>query len=323
MTPSVTIGLTSHRIESLPFARRLMEHHDVIILEEAPNRMFIDMLDMKISINDYIREEGMEFPEFSRRYYTLLRKFYREGKQILLVEPHMEHLIQIYEMFTDGKDPSYVMNIPAMSEVYDAERKATAALLHFYESSLKDSFPEVVDAVKKFARADAERFRMRDAMRAEAISKALADNKRIYVEAGAIHIYLVKVLRDLVKRRFHIKTEYLLEPIFRKLIGKKEVLVPGDLLTIHYILHKKNDEEYETLQAARSIIFIKLLYKEEMIPSRREKAPHVKDRIAVNKLVFKLTFAQCEELYKKIRFQGRRQALETLQIYRQKFPSPV
>ena len=319
MNPSITIGFTSHRIESLPFARRLMEQYDVIILEEAPNRMFTDMLDIKISINDYIREESMEFPEFSRRYYTLLRKFYREGKQILLIEPYMEQLMQIYEMFNDGKKPSDVIHIPVMSEVYDAERKATAALLHFYESFLKNPFLEVVDAVKRFARADAERFRLRDTMRAEAIAKVLTDN-RVYVEAGAIHIYLVKVLQDTVKRRYQIRTEYLLTPLFKKLAGKSEVLVPSDLLTIHYILHKKNNEEFETLQAARSLIYIKLLQKEEMIPSKSEKAPHVKDRITVNDLVHELTLAQCEELYRKIRFQGRRQALETFKVFRQRVP---
>lgn len=69
----ITIGFTSHRIESLRFARRLMENYDVIIIEEAPNPRFIDMLEKRISVDEYLEEENMEFPEFSRRYYKVLR----------------------------------------------------------------------------------------------------------------------------------------------------------------------------------------------------------------------------------------------------------
>jgi hypothetical protein len=311
MSMICTIGFTSHRIESLRFARRLMENHDVIIIEEAPTPGFVNMLEKKTSINEYIREGNMEFPEFSRRYYKVLRIFYQKGKEILQIEPYMERLMQIYEMFSDGKEPSDVINIPVMKEVYEAERNATAALLNFYESFLKDSFLNVVEAVKRFARVDAERFRLRDRMRARAIAKVLPDDKKIYVEAGAIHIYLVKVLRQIPGRRYRIKAEFLLEPVIKKLTGKKQVLVPGDLLTIHYILHKKANEEYETLQAARSLIYIKLLKKDEMVPSRAGQAPHVEDEIKVNELVSKLTIAQCEEMYWKMRAQGCEKALET------------
>jgi hypothetical protein len=32
---AITIGFSSHRIEVIPFAKRLMESHDVIMTEEA------------------------------------------------------------------------------------------------------------------------------------------------------------------------------------------------------------------------------------------------------------------------------------------------
>jgi hypothetical protein len=305
-----TIGFTSHRIESLCFAKKLMENYDVIIIEEAPTPGFVDMLEKKISINEYIREGNMEFPEFSRRFYEVLRILHQKGKKILQVEPYMERLMQIYEIFSVGKVPSDVIRIPGMREVYKAERIATKALLNFYESSLKAPFLKVVESVKRFARVDAKRFRLRDRMRARAIAKVLPDDKNVYVEAGAIHIYLVKVLKQILGRRYRIKSEFLLESAVKKLTGKKQVLVPGDLLTIHYILQKKADEEYETLQAARSLIYIKLLKKDEMIPSRAGQTPHVEDEIKVNELVSKLTIAQCEGMYWKMRAQGREKALE-------------
>jgi len=321
--PSITLGFSSHRIESLPFAKRLMENHEVIITEEAPNPKFKGMLNREISINDYISTENVEFTKFSRRMYKLLREFYQKGRTILQIEPYMEHLMQIYDMFSEGKEPSDVLKITGIREVYESERKATGALLSYYESSMRDSFPEVIGAVKRFARADAERFRLRDKMRAQAIATILPKDKMVYVEAGAMHIYLINALRKIVGKRRRITSVFLLEPVVKKLTGKSKLVAPGDLLTIHYMLCRKDNEEYETLQAARSLIYIQLLEKEEMIPTRFEKAPHVKNVITVTEMVNKLTLAQCEELYKKIRFLGRPQISELLQTFlKQDLPSP-
>jgi hypothetical protein len=87
------------------------------------------------------------------------------------------------------------------------------------------------------------------------------------------------------------------------------------MLTAHYILRKKENLPYERLLAARSIIYIKLLEKEELLPSRKEKSPHVSDELAVNGLVSGLNLLHCEDLYKKIRFQNRERALQTVKDY--------
>lgn len=311
----ITIAFSSHRAESIPFAKKLMEDHDFIILEEAPNPRFTDMLNKKISIDAYVRDEETEFPEFSRRYYKALRELYKKGKKILQIEPYMEQLMHIHSLFSEGKKPNDILMIKGLSKVYETERKVTAALLYFYETSLRNIFQKAVEAVKNFARADAERFRLRDTMRAKAISKTLVDDNKVYIEAGGIHVYLEKSLKKIPGEIYHIKTVFLLEPIIKKLIGKKEVFGPGDHLTINYILNKKMNNNYETLLAARSLIYIKLLIKEEMLPSKKEKIPHIKDEIMANELVKGLTIAQCEELFKKIRFKNRQGTLETLYRY--------
>ncbi|MEW6416976.1 MAG: hypothetical protein AB1480_02515 [Nitrospirota bacterium] len=311
----ITIGFSSHRVESLPFVRKLIEDHDVIIIEEAPNPRFVDMLNGKLTIEDYLSEEDTQFPEFSRRMYKLLQEFHPMGKKILQVEPYMERLMNIYKMFSEGEEPSDVLKIPETGKVYEAEKRATGALLHFYESSMRNSFPETIEAVKRFARADADRFCLRDKMRAEAIVRILPEDKNVYVEAGSMHIYLEKTLMQILGKRWRIRTEFSLEPVVKKLTGKKQVMPPGDLLTAHYILCKKNNERFETLLAARSLIYIKLLEKEEMIPSEVEKTPHTKDEIRAIELADKLTLIQCEELYKKIRFRNRHQALQIVQNY--------
>ena len=311
----ITIGFSSHMMEVIPFAKRLMENHDVVIIEEAPNPKFIAMLKKEISIDEYLSEVDSGFPEFSRRIYKLLRWFYQRGKEILQIEPHMERLMRIHNMFFKGKEPSDVLRISGMREVYKAEREATGALLHFYESSMGNSFQKVLEAVKNFARADAERFRLRDTMRAKAIAKVLSEGKMVYVEAGAVHTYLEKALRKTLGKKCLIKSEFLLEPVVKKLTGRKQVIAPGDTLTKHYILRRKTNDEFETLQAARALVYIQLLEKEEMAPSRSEKTPHIKDEIRAIALVNKLTLTQCEELYKKIRFRDRHEALEIIQNY--------
>jgi hypothetical protein len=94
-----------------------------------------------------------------------------------------------------------------------------------------------------------------------------------------------------------------------------QVLAPGDILTGHYISRKRRNDKCESLLAARSLIYIQLLEKEEMIPFRSEKTPHIKDEIRATEIVNKLSLEQCEELYKKIRFKNRKQALEIIQEY--------
>lgn len=319
--PLITIGFSSHRIEVISFSRRLMENHDVIITEEAPNSRFKNMLNKKVSIDKYLSEIDSEFPEFSRHMYKLLREFYQKGKKILQIEPYIERLMKIHEMFFEGKEPYEVLEIPSLKEVYKTEKKTTGALIHFYESSMSKSFAEVIDTVKDFAHADAERFRIRDAMRAKAISEILPKDKAVYVEAGAIHVYLEKALRQILGRRWQIKSVFLLEPVVEELTGRIQVIAPGDILTEHYIFRKRKNEYFENLLAARSLIYIQILEKEEMAPSKAERTPHVKDEIRAIETVNKLTFAQCEEIYGKIRFKNRQQALEIVQNYLNSSPS--
>jgi len=313
--PLITIGFSSHRIEVIPYAKILMENHDVIITEESPNSRFKDLLDNKISIDNYLSEIDSGFPEFSRRMYKFLKRLYKKGKKILQIEPYIERLMEIHEMFLEKKEPSEVLEIPRLKEVYEAEKKATGALLYFYESSMGRSFEKIVDAVKNFARADAERFRLRDQMRAKAITEILPEDEAVYIEAGAIHVCLEKALQQKVRKTRNIRTVFLLEPVVRKLTGKKQVIAPGDILTEHYIFRKRKNEDFENLLAARSLIYIQILEKEEMIPSRTEKTPHIKDEIQAIELVNKITFKQCKEIYGKIRFLDRRKALKIVQDY--------
>ncbi|MFZ5906331.1 MAG: hypothetical protein ACOYVJ_02835 [Nitrospirota bacterium] len=310
-TMQVTIGYTSHSMETIPASKRIMEAHDLIITEEAPAPGFTLMLNKKIPIRTYIEEEHLEFPRFSKRYFVLLRVLYGDGKKILQVEPYIERLLKIYAMFSDGKNPSDVEKIPALREVYAAEKRATAALLTFYERSISGPFPSVIESVRRFAKADAEKFRLRDSLRAHSIAEVVRkERKRIFVETGSIHVYLERVLRRKLKQLCRIETVNLLEDHIRYLTGRSTFFPPGDILTLHYILRRKERRDYESLLAAQSILYSKLLKKEEILPSRKSRAPHLEDKIGITALVGNLTVEKCEELFSRIRFLTREKALE-------------
>ncbi|MDH3797024.1 MAG: hypothetical protein OES70_00240, partial [Desulfobacterales bacterium] len=62
----VTIGFSIHRPEFIGITADLMQHHDVIYLEEPPVNGLQGMLQGAQSIDDYLLPADVEYPEFSR-----------------------------------------------------------------------------------------------------------------------------------------------------------------------------------------------------------------------------------------------------------------
>lgn len=306
------IVFSSHRIEFLKFMENIMQGSDIIIIEEAPSLLFYDMLEGRITVKEYLQEEIFEFPNFSFRFCELLKNLYKQGKKILQIEPYMEKLLKIHNMFSEGKTPEDVICTAELDEVYETEKKATKALIDFYEISLSKNFREIVEAVKIFARADAERFQIRDRMRAEAIC-SLQDRGIVFIEAGAIHLYLRKILLKNLGER--LRTIFALEDTIKKLTGKRWIFPPGDILTLRYIFGARENEELESLLSARALIYIMLIEKEEMFPTENQPTPHLLDEARAVEFVNKLSFRDCEKLYYEMRFRSRRKALNIAKEY--------
>lgn len=311
MSRTITIVFTSHRVELLPYLEKFMHNSDVIILEEAPNPQFYEMLKGNVSIEDYLSEEVFEFPMFSFYFCRILRNLYKKGKTILQIEPYIERLLKIYKMFSEGKNPSDVESISELNEVYEKEKKATKALIDFYEISINRAFEDVVEAVKVFAKADAERFRLRDTLRANEILNSLPQKGHICIEAGGIHQYLAEEL----SKKLSINKVFLLEDVTKALTGKKWTYPPGDILTLRYIFGEKEDKELENLLSARALIYIMIITKEEMLPNEDVKIPHILDEIRAIQLVNKLSFEDCKKIYREIRFKNRQKALQIVNHY--------
>ncbi|MGD8255092.1 MAG: hypothetical protein PVH33_12410 [Syntrophobacterales bacterium] len=310
----ITIGFSSHHLEALPYIREHMERHQIIVLEEPPSPHLQAMLDGSITINDYIMEFDSGFPEFDRRMSSLLRELHQAGARIIQAEPYLEKLLQIHELFADGKTADEVSRDPKFKNVYEAEKRATGALIAYYSQSMKAPFTAVVEGVKDFARADAKRLTLREKLRAKAISSLHRSNETMYVEAGYIHYPLYRYLRRELGNRHRIRVLYLLAPVIKKLQGKRRNMGPGDILTLHYAFHGRLREELANMLAARSLIYIKLIEKEEIIPGKSE-TPHAEDEVKVNRLVDRLNFNQCRELFERIRLSKRAEAVELAQEY--------
>jgi len=310
----ITIGFSSHQVEAIPFIHRQMERHQVIVLEEPPSPHFSEMLNGSISIDDYAMELDSSFPEFTRQMCVLLRELHRGGQVVLQVEPYFERLLQIHEFLASGKTAEEISGKPEFRAVYEAEKKATAALISYYSVSTAGAFSAVVEAVKIFARADALRLTLRERLRAKAIGSLYRPGETMYVEAGYIHYPIYRYLRREIGKGPKIKVVYLLAPVIRKLKGKRRNMGPGDILTLHYVFHNKVREDMADLLAARSLIYIKLIEKEELLPGE-SRTPHIEDEIEVNRLVDRLNFNQCRELFQQIRFSKREQAVEMAREY--------
>jgi hypothetical protein len=310
----ITIGFSSHHAEVLPFARQQMQQHQMIVLEEPPVPEFADMLSGRISIDEYLMTLDSGFPEFERMMCALLREIHMEGRQIVQVEPYLETLLQIHENLAGGKTPEDIVQNPDLAEVYEAEKRATGALLAYYTDSVQAPFGDVVKSVKAFARADAERLVMRERLRAQAIGSLALDQMDTYVEAGYIHYPLFHYLRKVVGSSQRIRVVYLLAPVVRRLKGRRRNMGPGDILTLHYALHGKLAENTADLLAARSLIYIKLLQKDELMPGESD-APHSEDEVSVNQVVDRLSLEDCRTLFDRIRLADREGALREVQAY--------
>ena len=297
---SLTLAFSSHRPETLPYAETAMRGHDAIVLEEPEHPQFSGMLSGEVSIQDYLLESEYEYPDFARGLCQILRRFAAAGIPILQVDPFMDELAAIHERFADGQSPRDIEPGTVAHTVYSSERTWTAALIAFYRASVTADFDSVVRAVKIFARADAARGRLRDRMRARALA-GLADNYgRIYVETGYIHQYLPYVLKRLLPE-VRIERRWLTATVVRRETGKTRVMGPGDALTVACTFKPGFDGPAADLMAARSLIHVKALSKEEMIPDRDNPTPHTMDEIEVGRLVSALSYEDCRRLYDRTR----------------------
>ena len=300
-TGQITLGYSTHRLEALPFAAEWMRRHDVIVLEEPPDPGFEEMLQGRMDVDEYLGLSEHQFPLFGRGMCELLIEFRRQGKKLVQVEPYLAALHDIHEFFDGGGRPHDIGRGSLWHRVHDTEREWTGSLLAYYEKSARGPFDAVVQAVKDFATVDAARGRIRDELRAKALTALAGTGGSIYVETGATHFYLARELRRRLPPGGRLRRVYLMEPWVRRLCGKRRILGPGDLLTMIYTYRPGYDGRWVDLLAARSLIHVMLLFKEEQPAGGDDPAPHTRNEIECGRIVERLSYRDCRELYGRLR----------------------
>lgn len=299
MNKRLTIAYSTHRPETLPFARQAMAGHDLVILEEPPAENFRDMLNARISVDEYLLDKDYEFPLFAKRSCELWRELHEQGVTLAQVEPYLEVLADIHEFFAEGGAPERIEG-GMRRMVYKVERGWTAALMRFYEVTAGGDFDAAVQSIIDFARRDALRGKFRDELRAKAVSWVLPGYENVYVEAGSIHFALPGQLAKVLDSEWSLNCRHLMAPVVRPRLGQSVSLGPGDVLTC--ILTARPDEESERIRllAAQSLVHVKIIKKEEMDAGDSGSTPHTLDEITADKLSKSLTYDQCHRLYERI-----------------------
>lgn len=297
----VWVCFSTHRIEILPFAQNYMQNADLIILEEPYNPYLDKFLKEEIDEDTYLKTEEFWFPQFVRETLKILRELYKRGKKILQIEPYLEKIKLIQEKL-EKEEKINLNSDEVLREVYKAENKAVGKLLEFYEASIKKDFETVVEKVKEFSKADAERFRLRDYLRAKKIIENLPQKGKVYIEAGTIHQYLKKLLILVLRKNTKVLHKFLLEEVFKPLFNKPFIFPPGEALTLRYIFSLKKNDLLENILAARSLIYIRIIPKDELIPTEKNPFPHLKKELKAILMVNLLNFEDCKNLYKRLMF---------------------
>lgn len=307
----LTVGLTPHRLEFLPAILGSLKKHDWILLEEPPDPEFANMLRGEITVTAYVEQSEAGFPEYAKALAEELKKLYREGKRICQVEPYLERWVLIRALLDHGVPAEEVRKCPELTAVYDMEHLCFGRLLDYY-AAMQGPFDLLVEKIKAFAQADAQRITLRDAMRAREIISLVKKTRApsFYVEAGYIHLKLLYFLAREGKGLIRLRTENLLLKALSARGFHKVLPSPGDGLTSYYLFGGKHRNLSEDLLAARSIVYIKLIEKNELRPNPEDPFPHLRNELLWRLFVWQLSYEECKALDRLIRLLPTTKARE-------------
>ncbi|MEW6181700.1 MAG: hypothetical protein AB1500_00790 [Bacillota bacterium] len=292
----ITIALGPHRAEMLCLMEKHMRRCRVVILEEPAHPGFHDMLRKETGIRRYLAGGGFGFPRFVLRACRLHQRLYSDhGISFFQIDPYMTAAKNLMEGNPPRSDLEY--------KVWTSEHICSNALLRYYEAASTGDFNAMVEATTTFAQADARRIFFRETLRSRAIAGIVRDTEGdVYIEAGYIHLILQPLLKKQIPAPEKPRVLFLLrEPIGAlSNLAWRQHLSPGDVLTLRRIFGRA-ESPADTLLAARSLVFVSLLSKEEKLPSPADPYPHLLEELYLCRWVRKMTYEDCAEFYNNLK----------------------
>jgi hypothetical protein len=312
----ISVAFANHRIETLPLAEAHMRAHEVVVLEEPPSPGFADMLAGRLAVDAYLDELELEFPLFARASCELWRSLAADGIELRQSDPYIKVLLSIHDLFDHEGRPEDIDAASLMGDVYRMEQGWGGALLGFYACCASPQFDQIVARLQRFARLDARRGRLRDRLRAAAIVQIANDFHSVYVEAGSLHLPLLADLCAQLGGEGHVRPIWVTEPVTRQVARCRQIMGPGDELTLRYAFRPGFSGPRAALLAARSLIHVKLLDKEEVLEST-DSYPHIRRELEANRIVSRLSYADCQTLYPRVRSLAPEEARAVVGAYRE------
>ena len=185
----------------------------------------------------------------------------------------------------------------------------------YYKDSMTASFDKSLEAVLKFARMDARRFRMRDRLRAQELAPLLQKYQSSYIEAGLMHYPICRLLRKQISQSVSIRTVFLADAALKNMGESGHLYGPGDQLTLLYIFHPDMAETMrEKLLAARSMVYSKIIHKDE-ITDGKNRLPHLSDELKCIRSVNQLSVDDCRYLFQLVRRSSSHSARQIVTEY--------
>ncbi|THB72051.1 MAG: hypothetical protein D6B25_17540 [Desulfobulbaceae bacterium] len=315
MKTEIHLVYAMHRPETLEDTRTLMQRCDTLILEEPELDSFLPMLEKTTPVETYLQESETEYPEYGKRQCAILQQLHAQGKSILQVEPYLQVLVGIHEFFGAGHSPAEIDKDSLRSQVYDSEREATGKLIDFYRSLTDSSFSDVINTVMQFAKADSNRIRLRDSLRADALIKKIPHNEVVFIEAGPIHRSLEKILRASASLSSALISTRFLDDRAAESSGFPESLLsPGDEYTLALVFGEDISEATSRLLCAQALIYNKLITKEELTDTILTY-PHIHEEQRVIRTVRALEYKQCEQIFELVRFANTEKSRKIVANY--------
>jgi len=314
---NITICYSTHRPETLGLTARIMQDHDVIILEEPFHHDFAEVLGGGIELKEHLLELDIGYPKFTLGQYRMLQQFSQAGKQILQVEPYLEHLLSLQLFLAEDHSPEDIEPNTVTHSVYSAERDATGKLIDYYKEVRGDNFRQILSSMNSFAKADAARFILRDSLRVNRILEVLIPGKHTYIEAGSIHLLLYRLLGQSLSKEWHLHVHSIDREVSAILNHEGNLFSPGDELTLSYIWGHSLSRATWELRCAQALIYSIIVRKEETF-STNETFPHTRNEIESINAVKKLSIDACRTLFQRMRTLSSEDAAVLVKNYLKK-----
>ncbi len=310
----LTIAYANHRPETIRLSEPFIRQSQAVILEEPPSRLLPAMLNGSLSTDEYLYEQDIEYPAFGSEQCRVLKLYHQSGVEIIQEEPYFEHLFTVQNFFADGHRPDQLDPSTEQYRVYLIEKEATGRLIDYYTSVKQNDFRQIIEAVKIFARADAERFRLRDRLRAQAIARQAGRFSRVCVEAGPMHLLLFRYLRSALPSGWSVHPVFVENRALQAIGCRSGLYSPGDVLTAHYLLNHPVSDEHQSLLCGRALIFMKIIGKEEYTGWHND-FPHLRNDWRASQLVSRLSHQECETVFARMKGLTTAAAGELVQAY--------